>query len=415
MPQSKMKLETYYIALIGFSVLILAYSRDLTLEPGHLKPFGISKSTQICDEVDKFPQPDVFFGEYVFKKRPLVMRNAAKLSPAFKTWTDDYFLQANEPKNHVVSIETEKKENRQQEVREMPFTEFVSIYNTSGIYMVNPVPTFIRKDIILPCCMQCPFIVEGKLVENIMWFSSGGTKSVVHTDSVDNVNCLYRGEKQFVMVDPDKYGDKVDIDHPEGSYSGVDVDSVDYTKYPGLADVEFYTINITAGDCLFIPYKWIHQVRSFGSNLAVNIWWNHFIPKDVSLESCNKECDLGMTLKSVDFRGFDQVMESVDAIKDHVYALISKLNNCDYPKFLHGLIGDDIKFLEDNKIPYDSLMKEIFKQMDVDNNGSIHEEELDTMEDQRWERVQQVMDQFSQLIKDAESLDNGEFRFKDEL
>lgn len=43
----------------------------------------------------------------------------------------------------------------------------------------------------------------------IMWFSSGGTKSVVHTDSVDNINCLYRGEKQFVMVDPDKYGDKV--------------------------------------------------------------------------------------------------------------------------------------------------------------------------------------------------------------
>lgn len=48
-------------------------------------------------------------------------------------------------------------------------------------------------------------------IMQIMWFSSGGTKSVVHTDSVDNVNCLYRGEKQFVMVDPDKYGDKVGI------------------------------------------------------------------------------------------------------------------------------------------------------------------------------------------------------------
>lgn len=46
-------------------------------------------------------------------------------------------------------------------------------------------------------------------IMQIMWFSSGGTKSVVHTDSVDNVNCLYRGEKQFVMVDPDKYRDKV--------------------------------------------------------------------------------------------------------------------------------------------------------------------------------------------------------------
>ena len=44
-----------------------------------------------------------------------------------------------------------------------------------------------------------------------MWFSSGGTKSVVHTDSVDNFNCLYRGDKTFVMVDPTKYGDKVKL------------------------------------------------------------------------------------------------------------------------------------------------------------------------------------------------------------
>ena len=42
-----------------------------------------------------------------------------------------------------------------------------------------------------------------------MWFSSGGTKSVVHTDSVDNINCLFRGEKMFLFIDPAKYGDKV--------------------------------------------------------------------------------------------------------------------------------------------------------------------------------------------------------------
>ena len=42
-----------------------------------------------------------------------------------------------------------------------------------------------------------------------MWFSSGGTKSVVHTDSVDNINCLYSGEKEFVMVNPHKFADKV--------------------------------------------------------------------------------------------------------------------------------------------------------------------------------------------------------------
>ena len=43
----------------------------------------------------------------------------------------------------------------------------------------------------------------------LMWFSSGGTKSVIHTDSFDNINCLFRGEKTFVMVDPARDRDKV--------------------------------------------------------------------------------------------------------------------------------------------------------------------------------------------------------------
>ena len=34
-----------------------------------------------------------------------------------------------------------------------------------------------------------------------MWFSSGGTKSVLHTDSVDNLNCLFSGSKELYMVD----------------------------------------------------------------------------------------------------------------------------------------------------------------------------------------------------------------------
>lgn len=44
-----------------------------------------------------------------------------------------------------------------------------------------------------------------------MWFSSGGTNSVVHTDSVDNLNCVYAGEKNFVMIDHKKYADMVTV------------------------------------------------------------------------------------------------------------------------------------------------------------------------------------------------------------
>ena len=32
--------------------------------------------------------------------------------------------------------------------------------------------------------------------------------------------------------------------------------SVDYSKYSGLLGAEYYHVNLSAGDCFYIPYKW---------------------------------------------------------------------------------------------------------------------------------------------------------------
>ena len=39
------------------------------------------------------------------------------------------------------------------------------------------------------------------LQDAVMWFSSGGTKSVLHFDAVDNINCLFSGKKELFMID----------------------------------------------------------------------------------------------------------------------------------------------------------------------------------------------------------------------
>ena len=42
-----------------------------------------------------------------------------------------------------------------------------------------------------------------------MWFSNGGTKSVLHYDSAENINCLFAGTKELYLIDPNKYEDQV--------------------------------------------------------------------------------------------------------------------------------------------------------------------------------------------------------------
>lgn len=39
-----------------------------------------------------------------------------------------------------------------------------------------------------------------------MWFSSGGTKSVLHyDDGLENINCLFAGTKELLFIDYYKY------------------------------------------------------------------------------------------------------------------------------------------------------------------------------------------------------------------
>jgi len=46
------------------------------------------------------------------------------------------------------------------------------------------------------------------------------------------------------------------LDRPEGGYSDLDVDAVNFVKYPLLANMRYGIVHMKAGDCLFIPWRW---------------------------------------------------------------------------------------------------------------------------------------------------------------
>lgn len=42
---------------------------------------------------------------------------------------------------------------------------------------------------------------------------------------------------------------------------GINVDKVDLQRYPNVANVPWYKAVVDEGDCLYVPFHWIHQVR----------------------------------------------------------------------------------------------------------------------------------------------------------
>lgn len=240
---------------------------------GHLQPLG-SHQPPVGEvlSVDEIPSPQEFFQKYLQPGKPVLFKGAATKIPAYKLWTDDYL--SLKYGDLVVDVEEGKKENRSNELFNMPFKLFLKIYNESDVYLVHSLPKAMRDEMFLLRCLLCGGYTDG-LQDSVMWFSNGGTKSVLHFDAIDNINCLMSGSKDLFMVDKREKA-HINIDSPKGSFSKVDVDKVDLYKYPGLADVPWYKGRMEPGDCLFIPYRWFHQVRSYGPrNLAINIWFRH--------------------------------------------------------------------------------------------------------------------------------------------
>ena len=108
-----------------------------------------------------------------------------------------------------------------------------------------------------------------------------GTNSVIHNDDADNLNCLLDGRKSFITMDF-KYAGLIETSGgwEEGHANLVDTDALDLDQFPAYKEIPHRLCEMEKGDCLYIPRFMFHQVRSFGRNFAVNVWWHRFTQFD---------------------------------------------------------------------------------------------------------------------------------------
>jgi len=145
-----------------------------------------------------------------------------------------------------------------------------------------------------------------------IWLGNGKTVGKLHFDEYDNLLCQVSGKKTVVLFDPHKNENLYEgyireavlsYSPPSDSFarttlsdstslvmSPVDISHPDLERYPLFKKAKSMECTIEAGEVLYLPSFWWHEVRSSPDehrrNIAVNYWYTPFLDKAFPCATC---------------------------------------------------------------------------------------------------------------------------------
>ncbi|KAL6500527.1 hypothetical protein OROHE_025893 [Orobanche hederae] len=139
----------------------------------------------------------------------------------------------------------------------------------------------LREDI------ETPAFLKGKVLASInLWMNNARTRSSTHYDPHHNLLCVVSGCKQVVLWPPSAcpilyplplYGES-------SNHSAIPLENTNFSLYPRAKLLDEYSqkVILHAGDAVFIPEGWFHQVDSEDLTIAVNFWWGSDMMSNMS-------------------------------------------------------------------------------------------------------------------------------------
>ena len=115
-----------------------------------------------------------------------------------------------------------------------------------------------------------------------LWIGKQGIVSPLHFDTLHNLNFQIRGHKEWHLFSPRDLA----YLYPHAGHSHAahisripDSRQVDARRYPRFAQATRYRATTRAGEFIFVPYGWFHQVETVGAeNINLNVWWVPQLP-----------------------------------------------------------------------------------------------------------------------------------------
>ncbi|WP_437883870.1 cupin-like domain-containing protein [Pseudomonas sp. LRF_L74] len=247
----------------------------------------VSRDQPILEAVERCPREQLsivrFREEYLPVGKPLIITGALNDWPLFNMSREESAacfgeLQGITRHGDYVS----KTFSAERDFRSGSMADFISSMDDEApessvgarpAYMGNnAVPAQLMELIRFP-----DYFEESLYIKPRIWIGPKGTLTPLHRDDSDNFFAQVWGRKSFILAAP-HHREALGTwsTSPDGGLEGCSFnpDAPDYEAFPAAREVTFYRVVVEAGEILFIPDGWFHQVESVSTSLSVNFWAN---------------------------------------------------------------------------------------------------------------------------------------------
>ena len=248
------------------------------------------------DFVKKRMTAEDFYQQYFWRNTPVVLQDLMADWPALERWTPEFF--AERYGNELIEITSERESdplfeaNLDQHRSRIRMRDYIrrikqSTNSTNDFYLVaknglmaNKAFRSLLDDIRCPARFLDPTTANSHNIS--IWFGPAGTITPLHHDGSNIILAQIRGRKLVKLISP------FFLDYLYNTYacfSDVDLDQIDYERFPLMKHVEILSMTLEAGECLFIPIGWWHWIKAL--EVSISVSFQNFIFKNgpIVLES----------------------------------------------------------------------------------------------------------------------------------
>ncbi len=221
-----------------------------------------------------------FLAHYYIRNQPVIFTDLMENWQALSRWTPEYLK---EKYGHITvgaqfngesNLEYEMPPKKHQKL--LPLGEFVDIVvkggnsndYSMGSYNYNlcrkPLQGLFNDIQLFPEYLTPTFEPS----RSVLWLEPAGAINPLHFDAVNSFLCQVYGRKKVRLISPNQ---KYLLGNYGKYFSEIDLDNLDFERYPNFQKIDMIEIVLEPGEVLFLPVGWWHQVNSLDISISISL------------------------------------------------------------------------------------------------------------------------------------------------